>query len=372
MRKGIVVGFFLAVAAMMAALPAHNLHRYLVKGEAIQSGNWWDVANLYNADDVIERVSLALYRFGISTSPSQVIVGKEGWLFLGDDFRQTISVHRDGPPSDFRQQSEGIVDAQAAWDAWLKERGIEAFHTILGPNKSSIHPEFLPDWAVSDKEPLSSVIMSVEGAEEHIYDPTEYLKDLSADLGMPLYYYNDTHWTPVAAQFAGQKFLERVQDEMPELKIPTFTDELILSDSNRGDLAGLLRARDTLTTKEHIPELADPATVEITSVIYETGDWVSAGGNPFFDLLDRPFLVKSPNALNAKKLLWLRDSYGTSMSPYIAAAFSETLHVYWIPALEGNSRLFVELVEAWEPDIVLMTIVERDTPAGLLTNMPPD
>ncbi|MNW09780.1 hypothetical protein D3C71_2068600 [compost metagenome] len=56
------------------------------------------------------------------------------------------------------------------------------------------------------------------------------------------------------------------------------------------------------------------------------------------------------------------------MSPFMAATFTETLqlHHQW-----SNPKVIAELVEAYKPDLVIVTIVERNTRVGILVSSPP-
>jgi len=71
----------------------------------------------------------------------------------------------------------------------------------------------------------------------------------------------------------------------------------------------------------------------------------------------RPLLVRSKHALNHRKVLWLRDSFGTALSPFMAATFTETLQIHYA-ALEPET--LAGLVETYRPDYVFLTVVERD------------
>jgi hypothetical protein len=79
-------------------------------------------------------------------------------------------------------------------------------------------------------------------------------------------------------------------------------------------------------------------------------------------------LVKSKNALNHKRVLWLRDSFGTAMEPYMAATFSETLQIHykWV-----TPEMFARLVNSYKPDYVFITVVERAARKPWFTNLPP-
>ncbi|MFZ4215766.1 hypothetical protein ACOZB2_30905, partial [Pantoea endophytica] len=69
-------------------------------------------------------------------------------------------------------------------------------------------------------------------------------------------------------------------------------------------------------------------------------------------------LIKSPNALNNKKVVWLRDSFGTAMSRLMAVTFSETLQIHHARVTPEKIK---EIILNYKPDYVIVTVVERDS-----------
>lgn len=82
--------------------------------------------------------------------------------------------------------------------------------------------------------------------------------------------------------------------------------------------------------------------------------------------------VTSVQALNMKKVLWLRDSFGEALNPFMAVTFQETIQLHWIDALSNGGRLLVDLVERWQPDYVFVTVVERDALSASFSTLPPE
>jgi len=75
-----------------------------------------------------------------------------------------------------------------------------------------------------------------------------------------------------------------------------------------------------------------------------------------------------PCTLNGKKVLWLRDSFGTAMAPFMAATFSETLQIHYETA---DTALLARLVETFKPDYVFVTVVERAARRKRFGSVPP-
>ncbi|HEU4853968.1 MAG TPA: hypothetical protein VFS89_01615 [Nitrosospira sp.] len=84
--------------------------------------------------------------------------------------------------------------------------------------------------------------------------------------------------------------------------------------------------------------------------------------------MPRVLLVKSKNALNQKRVLWLRDSFGTAIAPFMAATFSETLQLHYAAA---HPELLARLVDTYKPDYVFITVVERGARRKRFGSFPP-
>ena len=78
--------------------------------------------------------------------------------------------------------------------------------------------------------------------------------------------------------------------------------------------------------------------------------------------------MRTEGALNNKKVLWLRDSFGSAMSQLMALTFSDVLEVHNDMKLDAR---FAQLVEDWKPDYVFVTVVERTFKAVPFTSDPP-
>ena len=107
--------------------------------------------------------------------------------------------------------------------------------------------------------------------------------------------------------------------------------------------------------------------LSITQIDFESGKIISTGPNVAINSSTKPLLVKSSGALNNKKVLWLRDSFGNSLSPLMAATFSDVMQLHWSEALKPGGS-FARLVQDWQPDYVFVTVVERNARAAVFTS----
>lgn len=353
MKRRIAV-FFLVSAAILSIMPAINI----LSAPDRKAIRWTDRGFLFNVDGVSALASRLLLPLGISTDPEQAVVGRDEWLYLGDRHQRTLSTDRSPQTPEDVEISRRIAEATAAWDAHLSARGVRLFRIMVAPNKGSVYPEHMPDWARPASPNGTDALFATAGLTRHI-DLRPVLIAERAKQPVPLYYRTDTHWNFLGAALAFRAFSREVAPEAPELRWPT-EDTYAISRVDRrigGDLARFLRIPEHFDDEEPIPN-SFALPVQTTQYDYESGQVVRKGGNPPVDSPVKPLLVRSEGALNRKKVLWLRDSFGQMMAPLMAATFSDVIQLHWSEALDKDMRL-ARLVEAWKPDYVFVTVVER-------------
>lgn len=320
--------------------------------------NMKDKAFLYNMDFMSRWVASLLYPLGISTDPEQVIIGKDDWLYLGDRHELTLS-------NDKRVATEADLDigkqigsATKAWDAYLAGKGVKIFRIMVGPNKGSIYPEHMPLWAKPVPSNPTDVLFS-EAGEDILIDLRKPLLAAKKTRRETLYYKTDTHWNALGAGAAFQAFAKQAGKADPELQWPSEKtyEHIKTTPRNGGDLANFLRLTANLSDEEQNINWAS-LPVETAQVDFATKQIISKGGNPPVGAPQKPLLVKSVGALNNKRVLWLRDSFGSAMSPLMAATFSDVLQLHWGPAISQGGN-FARLVDEFKPDYVFVTVVER-------------
>lgn len=365
MRRSVFV-FLSAVLLSLLVVPAINILA-APNRDAIK---WKEKAFLYNMDFAARWGARLLYPIGISTDPEQVIVGRDGWIFLGDQYEQTRTVDRRPPSKADYTLGQEIGSATKAWDAYLASKGVKLFKIMIGPNKGTIYPEYLPTWAKTSSPNATDALLDGTGTEYHV-DLRGTLLAAKANHSEALYYRTDTHWNSLGAGVAFKAFAQQVGKAAPELRWPSQSAyELSHVDPRGGgDLANFLRLTANLSDSEPIIH-ASSLSVETKQIDFDSNQELHQGGNPMVGSPTKPLLVFSKGALNNKKLLWLRDSFGTAISPLVAATFSQVLQLHWGEAMKPEGRL-VQLVEEWKPDYVFFTVVERASRTLWFTAYPP-
>jgi len=362
---------FIFVSVVLLALAIVPLINFKFGGEQkkVAETKWWNRSALYNFDLALPYLSHFFYFFGISIDPNQVIIGKNNWIFLGDQYEKTITLGRQGATAQDIVAGKKIGLATNSWQKWLAMKGVRSYYIMIGPNKSSIYPEFLPDWAQPNTDPISNVLLPnvIPGL---YFDMRSALKTAKTQIVPPLYYKTDTHWNNMGAWIAFSAFTKAIA--LKEQDLLWLSDEQVnvtaVNKRKGGDLAGFLRMTDMLEDSDVSLKIDSKNPVEIEQYDFDNNQLIKSGGNPQLGAPLTPLLVKSKNALNDKKVLWLRDSFGTAISPFMAATFSQTLQVHY---RKTDPLLFAKLVEAFKPDHVFITVVERTALNAWFTTLPP-
>lgn len=352
---------------VLTIVPVFNIINMGVAAKKITS---WNRASLYSFDFSLPFINGFFYKFGVSTNPNQVVIGKNDWLYLGDQYSKTISVKRLGSTIESTHAAKKIGVATKSWDSWLKSKGVLAYKIMLGPDKDTIYPEFLPDWAKPTGNSVTDTLLA--NTDQNIYiDTRGVLKNAKSLFSEPLYYKTDTHWNSLGAWVAFNTLAMDMARFDSKLKLLSEQQVHIseVKKRNGGDLSGFLRLNDQLIDKEIIINIDNEKySIETEQYDFDTGHLIFSGNNPKISSPKSPILVKSKNALNRKKVLWLRDSFGSSISPFMSATFSEVLQLHYNKA---NPEYFAKLVNKFHPDYVFITVVERDSLSVLFQKLPP-
>ena len=178
---------------------------------------------------------------GISNVPSQVLIGTDRWLFLGDNYEKTITNYRKGSDGQ-KEHSQKIIEAQSAWAQYLLNKDINDFKIIIGPNKSTIYSEKLPEWIKSGGGSLS----------KNLYKSDVYINAIDelieAKTIENTYERTDTHWNSFGASVAFKKLIKSLNKSKDFIYPGQDFGEIVQkSSSEGGDLAEFLKAHNYIS-----------------------------------------------------------------------------------------------------------------------------
>ena len=377
MRPRTAVRLFLVTALIpLLALPAYNLREEAARTYAKRLLDERKTARLqqqlFNVDFLVGAWSALTWRSGLSTDPQKAIVGYDGWLFMGDRYANNLSAQRLAETPGDIERAAGIGHNLLAWDRWLRNRGVKGFVLQIGPDKHRVHAEQLPDWARLGRPPRVELLTNGV-ARRLISDPALALMRVAqSELPGP-YYKTDSHWNLWGAATAMAELRQALNAQGVEVlaALPEPPKVERVDTRPGGDLSAFLRIQQAIEEQEPIPRgLTSPLrdsdirNLETQAVVQPA----SFGQLQFPRLTLR---VVTPGAANPLKVLWLRDSFGSALSPFFAAYFHETIQLHWSYAFNKNAERLVELIQTHQPDLVVITLVERVALAELLLTPPP-
>ena len=285
-----------------------------------------------------------------------MILGKDRWFFLGDRYANTrTNSRKDGNDQEAVNASKSIASAQAAWKIWFEERGVAEYKILIGPNKSTVFPEYAPAWASPPDTSTTDTLYAKDLAAVYV-DVRQQLLN-SKSLVRP-YYRTDTHWNDYGAGVAYQEFFNSIAVNNPDLVAldPSAYQLTDVQEMSGGDLSSFLKIQ---SSERDIKPVTGAVKRGLEHFIYqyETDKLLYQGVAPVFGDMNELHLINTPAALNNKKILWLSDSFGNALSHYMTASFNDVLKVHW-GQLTGKKKLET-LVSRWKPDYVFVTVVER-------------
>jgi len=276
-------------------------------------------------------------------SASDVIVGKDEWLYLGGE-KEVSSYLRYDPMND---------DELLAWlqelnyrQEALSKSGI-TYVLVLAPEKSTIYPEFMPERMIptSSEKRLDQLTSFIERNSNLLLIDARNALSKATDISTYLYYRTDSHWNDVGAFLVAKEIVEQLSESYPSLTPPSLSSfDLVVREKSGGDLAGLLALSDVLQEESvyivaRNPDMVKPAATGIAQELIAP------------DALQQPSATEIGDDALPRAVLFI-DSFGNALLPYLSSSFSRLL------ALRQYSVDWA-VVEKERPDIVIQVIVER-------------
>lgn len=356
MKKKSIV-FFCIAFLILSIVPVIN----------ICSGNRsLSIKKLYSIDFIIPYVSEVLYAYGINVFSHQVVIGKNEWLFLGDSYSNTLTLTRNGVDAAYAESVAKKNISLQGWGSFFSEQGVRLFKVLVGPNKSSVYSEFLPGWVVRAEKNKIDILLENDNNKYFVYPRGALLLAKEKYVDHNLYYKADTHWNNLGGWIGFDHFIKSLKEQ--DLDINYSQSIRLEGDAviNGDDLASFLRLLGKIKDKQ--PDLEVLPRVERNTVCekFYTHEYYECD-SPEIISQPEPLLVVTAGAENTKKVLWLRDSFGTAVSPYMARLFSHVVQVHYDNITKES---LIEIVKDFKPDYVFMTIVERDIDRGLPAEYP--
>ncbi len=267
--------------------------------------------------------------------------GKQNWLYLGNNYEESVAKLK-------LTRYPTKADIQATTDLFnYLAKNASVYGTklalIVGPNKESVYPEYLPselnpsltkysEFFLSDLKSIPNLI---------VYNPTDDLVKLKPSQGL-LYWKTDTHWNSKGAYLSFKGFLNLFSIPAPPVKF-------VNGSPHRGDLLDLAEIQSyPLESIDDWKPIWD-----------DRAEWsqkiLPAGEGTFLNEVE---LVVNQKPLSNKVIWVIGDSFTNSMKEYFNSTFKNVVYLgHWAERLEG---LPIDLENSREkPDMVVIVRVER-------------
>ncbi len=365
---------YIAFAALLLILPMALMPFFYKKNEAdiIEMDKRYatSLVDVYNSAEkfvtfeswfsdhlALRKTAISAYShmnvaLGVSNNPYYVVLGKNGWMFLGnvhaakiDQYRRIVDYDEDWVKTDVARIS--------ALKTYLTEKNID-FLFVSPPNKENVYPEYMPAWMTIDGNDKYTQIFKAQGGAALLYDLYPDIAAAKDEYGDILYPKTDAHWTALGAFFGYSSIIHKLNTEygtdytpvsMLSYRVEPFDDyELTKALGFAGPYD------DYKTTVSFAPKSA-----VTTTFLTEDTTWQ---GLQYF---------QNENARNESSVLVLGDSFSGQLSPYFESTFSDYYFVHYINAF-GNSESGMsldEVIEMTHPDVIILEIIERHLPSSI-------
>jgi peptidoglycan/LPS O-acetylase OafA/YrhL len=268
--------------------------------------------------------------------------GKDNWLFLGDEYDKTVSKLKLKiiPRERHTEATKKVFSTLAKAGALSNTKVV----LVIGPNKESIYPEYLPDNIVpSPKKYISFFLDKLNSVPNLIvYNPTDDMLRVKNLEGI-LYYRSDTHWNNKGAFLAYSGLSKILGLPLPKLE---FTPSTI---THNGDLIGISNLKQFPLKADDNWEVVWKNKPAISEKEIQGEKKTTFGPTT---------VVMNDNSLTNKYIWVCGDSFSVSLRQYLNATFKEVHYV-------GHSgdrlkRLPEDLAKAdRKPDMIIVVKVER-------------
>lgn len=354
-EKKLIKWYFIIISILLLPLPTLNIIFLFINADEL----FVDKLNkkvLFSTDNIEGNINYLSYKtFGYSFNKGQVIIGKEGFLFLGNDYKKVLDKIQGTyfyTQNDIKKWSNQLKNIQN----WYEARDIK-FVITIAPNKHSVYKDKLPNWInINDKTITDDIVLFAKKKNINILD----LRNTLIKQNKPqLYFSTDTHWNNKGASIAYKetiKYINKIYHT--NYKIADYNLSNIGEGS--GDLSKFLKISSLLSKNYEINykfnfiNESEVCQGNIDKKYQLKKCKNSKNHNMNIEIKDKYMINRT--SLNKYKLLLLCDSFGTANSKPYNETFS-TIWKFHYKRINGQS--LSSFIHKHKPDIVIYQIVER-------------
>jgi len=252
--------------------------------------------------------------YGLRVSPSsQVVRGKDGWLYYADDAGLDDYTNENLlPPGEVENWRRTVVRARD----WCRAHSIAYVFTIP-PDKPVVYPEYFDD-GVRQVSPVSRAdqVFTATLDTGVVIDVRQAL--LSGKTQERLYQKTDTHWNERGAFLAYQQIIDAVHRQLPA--VPPARDRSAFNATARilsgQDLASIMGLKWVMGEEDL---RLVPKTPHAYVVVEPRGGYATAG--------EGRIVTEIPGSKLPRAIVF-RDSFTSLLAPYLSEHFSRVVYLW--------------------------------------------
>ena len=297
-----------------------------------------DLSNSHSYDKLLIKRKGFEHAYGFSLAWFR---GKEDWLFLGNAHDNTVAKLKLAvmPPDKDVEVTTETFSKIASTAAKYNTRVV----MIMGPDKPSIYPEYLPDNLIPSSNKYSSFFLDKLKtiSNLNVYDPTDDLLNLKKSEGF-LYWMTDTHWNHKGAFLAYYGFCNLNNIPVPKVQFQQ-------GEAVPHELIEMSKLKNFPLHREDQWDVVWKQKLEWAEKEIPNQPLTSFGIST---------VVTNPSPLSNKYIWVTGDSFTNGLRQYLNATFKEVRYIgHWANKLK-------ELPEDLEkserkPDMIIVVKVER-------------
>lgn len=274
-------------------------------------------------NNLVQMNSALYYNLFNESSNSEVIAGKDGWLF----YKQALD--------DYTGKNELSEDeiAKIVKILQIVEKNVEKegkkFVFVSAPNKMEIYDEFMSENYLKEQDAgnYEGLFIALKDAGVSSVDLKKLLKAEAEKSDIPIYYRQDSHWNRLGAAYAYEAIMNQA-----EMEYTKYTDkEFVINKNYQSDLYKMLF----------------PMGKEFDENIEFTEEFEFYYMSRFNSTDD--IVIETANDNKDKSVLMYRDSFGAQIYEFIANDFGQAMFrrdtIYDFSDLSDTDLVIIELVE---------------------------
>ncbi|MBI4774273.1 MAG: hypothetical protein HY788_08855 [Deltaproteobacteria bacterium] len=296
----------------------------------------------------------------VSPDPERVVLGRQGWMFLGDLHERVFSKHT-GQAAVSEVAIRRFAEDRRMEKEWLQRLYVE-YVVVITPDKHTIYPEYLPEWVRSPRpsEAADRAVELLETIGVSTIDLRPALRTAKKDYGDFLYHKTDTHWTELGAYVAYEHAMKGMEPLLGPLKRLEMKNFMVRDYDFGGDLSTMARVdpyvHDHNVFMTYEQNLNTVSACEVSEKTPLKLLWEDSRRN-----VPRNANVEiiNPNGFNDFRVLFMRDSFLTRLTHLFDQSFQQC--VYTDETYEQGLPM-KDMVTRYRPDIVVFQLAERKIP----------